>query len=102
MRLKDVRVFLTVAKDAGYRFEGRYCIKELYYDMDYMVEIKIDLISGNVDISAVTILSGVDITKELTYEDCRYLLRNIDYLVDFEVTNKLLKLDKEEYSTAFC
>ena len=95
MKLKDIRIFLTVAKDAGYRFEGRYCIKELYYDMDYMVEIKIDLTSGNIDISALTIISGVDITEELTFEDCRYLLRNINYLVDFKTDKRLVYEEKQ-------
>ena len=95
MKLKDVRVFLTVAKDSGYRFEGRYCVKQLYYDMNYMVEIKIDLTSGDINISAVTILSGIDITEELTLEDCKYLLRNIDYLVDFETDKRLTYEEKQ-------
>ena len=95
MKLKDVRVFLTVAKDAGYRFEGYYCIKQLYYDMNYMVEIKIDLTSGDINISAVTILSWMDITEELTFEDCKYLLRNIDYLVDFETDKRLTYEEKQ-------
>ena len=93
--LTNIKDFLLIAKNKGYRLEGDCCVKRLYYDLDCEVEIRINLINGVIDIKSFIsfIYNGkekFDVTNELSEEDYKYLLKDIDFLVKFNKTEKSL------------
>ena len=53
--ITDIRAFLTIAQSVGYKLRGNYCVKEGYRDRDWNYQIKVNLLTGQIDICAFMI-----------------------------------------------
>ena len=76
--IKDIRSFLSIAQIYGYVFKNNYCVKTVVYDgQGYVIEIKINLFNGVIEFR----FWNDSISDELSIDDKKYLLKDIDYLV---------------------
>lgn len=87
--ITDIRAFLTIAQSVGYKLRGNYCVKEGYRDRDWNYQIKVNLLTGQIDICAFMIVKGVEIKGELDANEYPIRLRDIDYLVEYRNIKKI-------------
>ena len=74
--IKDIRTFTTMANIYGYTYKNQYCVKSVVFN-NRTIEIKINLFSGKIAFKFYI----DDISCDLTLDDKKYFLRDIDYLI---------------------
>lgn len=84
MYIADIRAFLTVAKQSGYKLQGNYCVKERIRDADSSVLIKIDLITGEITVKCLISNDKCEVAVDLDINEFFYWIKDIDYLVKLD------------------